>query len=54
MTTTTSITIIIKITTTDLLSPQDLMAVDFVPQLILAGVTSFKIEGRLKVVIVVC
>ena len=31
-----------------LLSPQDLMAVDYVPQLILAGVKSFKIEGRLK------
>lgn len=31
-----------------LLSPQDLMAVDYVPQLIDAGVKSFKIEGRLK------
>lgn len=31
-----------------LLSPQDLCAVDFVPELIRAGVTSFKIEGRLK------
>ena len=31
-----------------LLSPQDLMAVDMVPQLIRAGVRSFKIEGRLK------
>ncbi len=31
-----------------LLSPQDLCAVDFVPDLIRAGVTSFKIEGRLK------
>jgi len=31
-----------------LLSPQDLMAVDVVPQLILAGVRSLKIEGRLK------
>ena len=31
-----------------LLSPQDLMAVDLVPELILAGVSSFKIEGRLK------
>jgi collagenase-like PrtC family protease len=31
-----------------LLSPQDLMAVDYVPQLIEAGVKSFKIEGRLK------
>lgn len=32
-----------------LLSPQDLMAVDLVPELIRAGVRSFKIEGRLKV-----
>lgn len=32
----------------DLLSPQDLMAVDYVPELIAAGVSSFKIEGRLK------
>lgn len=31
-----------------LLSPQDLMAVDYVPELIKAGVKSFKIEGRLK------
>ena len=31
-----------------LLSPQDLMAVDLVPDLIRAGVRSFKIEGRLK------
>jgi collagenase-like PrtC family protease len=31
-----------------LLSPQDLMAVDYVPELIKAGVQSFKIEGRLK------
>lgn len=31
-----------------LLSPQDLSAVELVPQLMLAGVTSFKIEGRLK------
>lgn len=31
-----------------LLSPQDLMALDLVPELILAGVGSFKIEGRLK------
>lgn len=31
-----------------LLSPQDLMAVDYVPELIAAGVSSFKIEGRLK------
>ena len=31
-----------------LLSPQDLMAVDLVPQLIDAGVSCFKIEGRLK------
>ena len=31
-----------------LLSPQDLMAVDLVPQLIEAGVSCFKIEGRLK------
>lgn len=32
-----------------LLSPQDLAAVELVPQLIRAGVVSFKIEGRLKV-----
>jgi putative protease len=31
-----------------LLSPQDLAAFDIVPQLIAAGVMSFKIEGRLK------
>jgi putative protease len=31
-----------------LLSPQDLAAVDLVPELVRAGVTSFKIEGRLK------
>lgn len=31
-----------------LLSPKDLAAVDLVPELIEAGVTSFKIEGRLK------
>jgi putative protease len=31
-----------------LLSPQDLMAVELVPDLIKAGVTCFKIEGRLK------
>ncbi|MGJ8634799.1 MAG: peptidase U32 family protein [Luteolibacter sp.] len=31
-----------------LLSPQDLAAVDLIPQLITAGVKSFKIEGRLK------
>ena len=31
-----------------LLSPQDLMAVDLVPQLIQAGVESFKIEGSLE------
>ncbi|RYD38481.1 MAG: U32 family peptidase [Verrucomicrobiaceae bacterium] len=31
-----------------LLSPQDLAAVDFIPDLIKAGVKSFKIEGRLK------
>lgn len=31
-----------------LLSPQDLMAIDFVPELVVAGVKSFKIEGRLK------
>src|SRR5690606_11753252 len=31
-----------------LLSPQDLAAYDLVPQLIEAGVCSFKIEGRLK------
>lgn len=31
-----------------LLSPQDLMAIDLVPELIDAGVACFKIEGRLK------
>ncbi|WP_372009317.1 DUF3656 domain-containing protein [Paenibacillus chitinolyticus] len=31
-----------------LLSPKDLAAIELVPQLIEAGVTSFKIEGRLK------
>ncbi|CAK9053502.1 unnamed protein product, partial [Durusdinium trenchii] len=31
-----------------LLSPQDLMALDYVPELIDAGVGCFKIEGRLK------
>ena len=31
-----------------LLSPQDLAAVDLIPDLIKAGVVSFKIEGRLK------
>lgn len=31
-----------------LLSPQDLAAYELVPELIAAGVTSFKIEGRLK------
>jgi U32 family peptidase len=31
-----------------LLSPQDLAGVDLIPQLIAAGVSSFKIEGRLK------
>ncbi|MBP2001738.1 putative protease [Paenibacillus shirakamiensis] len=31
-----------------LLSPKDLAAVDIMPELIEAGVTSFKIEGRLK------
>ena len=31
-----------------LLSPQDLMALDLVPELIQAGVSCFKIEGRLK------
>ena len=31
-----------------LLSPQDLAAVDLIPDLIRAGVASFKIEGRLK------
>ena len=31
-----------------LLSPQDLAAVDLLPELVRAGVTSFKIEGRLK------
>ena len=31
-----------------LLSPQDLSAIDLVPELITAGVKSFKIEGRLK------
>jgi U32 family peptidase len=30
------------------LSPQDLAAHDYIPQLIQAGITSFKIEGRLK------
>ena len=32
-----------------LLSPQDLSAIDLVPDLMKAGVASFKIEGRLKV-----
>jgi collagenase-like PrtC family protease len=32
-----------------LLSPQDLAAVDVIPDLVKAGVTSYKIEGRLKV-----
>jgi putative protease len=31
-----------------LLSPMDLAAIDLIPELIEAGVTSFKIEGRLK------
>src|SRR4029079_2512449 len=31
-----------------LLSPKDLAAIDIMPELIEAGVTSFKIEGRLK------
>ncbi len=31
-----------------LLSPQDLAAVDLIPELVKAGVVSFKIEGRLK------
>ena len=31
-----------------LLSPQDLAAYDLIPELVAAGVTSFKIEGRLK------
>ena len=31
-----------------LLSPQDLCAIDLLPELVEAGVTSFKIEGRLK------
>jgi putative protease len=31
-----------------LLSPKDLAAIDLVPELIEAGVTSFKIEGRMK------
>ncbi|AIQ14759.1 U32 family peptidase [Paenibacillus durus] len=31
-----------------LLSPKDLAAIDLVPELIQAGVTSFKIEGRMK------
>ncbi|RNM41819.1 peptidase U32 family protein, partial [Eggerthella sinensis] len=31
-----------------LLSPQDLCAIDLLPQLVEAGVTSFKIEGRMK------
>ncbi|HEU4964043.1 MAG TPA: DUF3656 domain-containing protein [Bacilli bacterium] len=33
---------------TYLLSPKDLAAIEIVPQLIEAGVTSFKIEGRMK------
>ncbi|WP_435922676.1 DUF3656 domain-containing U32 family peptidase [Paenibacillus sp. DYY-L-2] len=33
---------------TYLLSPKDLAAIDIMPELIEAGVTSFKIEGRLK------
>ncbi len=33
---------------TYLLSPKDLAAIDLMPELIEAGVTSFKIEGRLK------
>ncbi|MCM3628142.1 U32 family peptidase [Paenibacillus glycanilyticus] len=33
---------------TYLLSPKDLAAIDLIPELIQAGVTSFKIEGRLK------
>ncbi|MDK8181668.1 U32 family peptidase [Paenibacillus sp. UMB4589-SE434] len=33
---------------TYLLSPKDLAAIDIVPELIEAGVTSFKIEGRMK------
>ena len=32
-----------------LLSPQDLAAIDLIPQMMIAGVVSFKIEGRLKV-----
>ncbi len=31
-----------------LLSPKDLAALDLVPELIEAGVSTFKIEGRLK------
>lgn len=31
-----------------LLSPQDLAAVEQVPDMVAAGVTCFKIEGRLK------
>ncbi|MCS7064629.1 MAG: U32 family peptidase [Methylacidiphilales bacterium] len=31
-----------------LLSPQDLAAIDYIPELIAAGISSFKIEGRLK------
>ena len=31
-----------------LLSPQDLAAIDLIPQMMIAGVVSFKIEGRLK------
>ena len=31
-----------------LLSPQDLAGIDQIPELIRLGVTSFKIEGRLK------
>jgi putative protease len=37
-----------------LLSPQDLAAVDVIPDLVKAGVTSYKIEGRLKVARVCC
>ena len=31
-----------------LLSPKDLMGIDYLPQLIKAGVASLKIEGRMK------
>ncbi len=31
-----------------ILSPKDLCTIDFIPQLVNAGITSFKIEGRMK------